>query len=69
MYECYEPVEATVARNMGDEDWEELLNDTSVLAEGCSRRLPYEKERSTPEREPTGHHYRNENGYTNHYRN
>lgn len=38
------PVEAIVARNMGDPDWEELCTDTR-LNEGCSRRASYEPER------------------------
>lgn len=38
------PVEAIVARNMGDPDWEELCTD-SQFNNGCSRKPTYEPER------------------------
>ena len=38
------PVEAIVARNMGDEDWEDLCTDPG-LAYGCSRKTTNEYER------------------------
>ena len=51
-YEDDLPVEAIVARNMGDPDWEELIDKPlPMLAKGCTRR-------ATQERDPfvTGHH-------------
>lgn len=40
------PIEALVARNMGDPDWEDLCDDPRpMLAEGCTRRASYERER------------------------
>lgn len=40
------PIEALVARNRGDEDWADLCDDPRpLLAEGCSRRAFYERER------------------------
>ena len=33
------PIEAIVARNMGDEDWEDLCT-SPVLHAGCSRKTP-----------------------------
>ena len=39
------PIEAIVARNMGDEDWEDLANDTQLLVFGCSRKATYERDR------------------------
>ena len=38
------PIEALVARNMGDEDWEDLCVDPG-LASGCSRKATYERDR------------------------
>ena len=38
------PVEAIVARNMGDEDWADICNDTQ-LSDGCSRTSPHFGER------------------------
>ena len=42
-------VEAQVALNMGDEDWEDLL---PAIDDGCSRRPTVEIERSHVEIEP-----------------
>lgn len=42
-------VEAIVARNMGDDDWEELI---SYHDTGCSRRATVEVEHYRPEAEP-----------------
>ena len=42
-------VEAQVALNMGDEDWEDLL---PAIDDGCSRRPTVEIERSRVEIEP-----------------
>lgn len=39
------PIEAIVAHNMGDEDWEELTNDNQLLAFGCSRKATHERDR------------------------
>lgn len=39
------PVEAIVARNMGDEDWTELCDDHHALAYGCSHKAPLNSER------------------------
>lgn len=39
------PIEALVAINRGDEDWEDLVNDSPTLATGCSRSPTYEPER------------------------
>ena len=39
------PIEAIVARNMGDEDWEDLANDTQLLVFGCSKKATDEPER------------------------
>ena len=38
------PIEAIVARNMGDEDWEDLCTSPQ-LSDGCSRRAPLSSER------------------------
>lgn len=43
-------VEAEVARNLGDEDWEDLAQD--IGNEGCSVRPRMEMERSKVEPEP-----------------
>lgn len=46
------PVEAIVARNLGDEDWEDLCV-SPVSADGCSRKATFEPERpSSFEPEP-----------------
>ena len=42
-------VEAQVAMNMGDEDWEDLL---PAIVDGCHRRATCEVERSRVELEP-----------------
>lgn len=39
------PIEAMVARNRGDEDWEDLVADFSTLGTGCSRSPTYERDR------------------------
>lgn len=39
------PIEAIVARNMGDEDWEDLVDDYQLLAFGSSRKATYERDR------------------------
>lgn len=39
------PIEAIVARNMGDADWEDLCVDYG-LADGCSRANPNIEERA-----------------------
>ena len=39
------PIEALVAYNRGDEDWEDLVADFSNLGEGCSRRPTHERDR------------------------
>ena len=49
MYEDQLSVEAIVARNMGDDDWEELISYHST---GCSRRPSVEVERNHIEFEP-----------------
>lgn len=38
------PIEAIVAHNLGDEDWEDLCTDPR-LAEGCFRAAPLNSER------------------------
>ena len=38
------PIEAIVARNMGDEDWADLCNDPR-LSDGCSHKAPLNSER------------------------
>ena len=45
------PIEAIVARNMGDEDWEGLM-DSPILADGCSMKATMEVERDRFEPEP-----------------
>lgn len=42
-------VEAQVALNMGDEDWEDLL---PAIDDGCDRKPTFEKDRSRVELEP-----------------
>lgn len=39
------PIEALVARNRGDEDWEGLVDDFSTLGAGCARRATHERDR------------------------
>lgn len=39
------PIEALVAINRGDEDWEDLVADFSTLGTGCSRSPTDEPER------------------------
>ena len=39
------PIEALVAYNRGDEDWEDLVNDSHLFAFGCSRRATHERDR------------------------
>ena len=44
-YEDDLPVEAIVARNMGDHDWEELIDEPlPMLAKGCTRRATQERD-------------------------
>lgn len=43
------PIEAIVARNMGDEDWEDLCTSPQ-LSDGCSRRAPLSSERDVSSR-------------------
>lgn len=38
------PIEALVARNLGDEDWADLCSDPR-LSDGCSRAAPLSSER------------------------
>lgn len=38
-------IEAIVAHNRGDEDWEDLVDDSPTLAFGCSRRATHERDR------------------------
>lgn len=46
------PVEAIVARNMGDEDWADLCSDPR-LSDGCSRKASLNSERDQGSRHET----------------